>query len=291
MLSAAVSVVEVDCDLPFDLKQSLESGQVFHWQAREFSGIPGFAACPGSVAPVWVGQRQAGGPVFTLAGREKEMAAYFGLDQPLDEIHATFPGEDPFLASAISFCPGLRLLRQPMWECLATFITSSMKQIAHIRAISLLLRERFGQPFTWGGETYHAYPAPAALAEAGEAALRDCKLGYRAKSLHLAARAVAEGEIDLEACSAMPGQQAVMALTRLHGVGDKIAHCALLFGAGRWEMFPIDVWIERVLRKGYRKRIQGAQLQRWAMDYFGENAGYAQQYLFHFARNSVWMKD
>ena len=74
---------------------------------------------------------------------------------------------------------------------------------------------------------------------------------------------------------------------QLHGVGEKIANCALLFGAGRWGAFPIDVWIERILREHYRKRLKGAKLQAWAVKYFGGNAGYAQQYLFHFARKTL----
>ena len=76
-------------------------------------------------------------------------------------------------------------------------------------------------------------------------------------------------------------------LTGLHGVGDKIANCVLLFGCGHWGTFPIDVWIERVLRTQYRKRVKGAKLQTWAMKHFGPNAGYAQQYLFHFARKTL----
>ena len=94
------------------------------------------------------------------------------------EIHGTFPRNDPFLEESIAFCPGLRLIRQPTWECLATFITSSLKQVAHIRAISLTLRQRFGEPARWEGRNYYAYPTPEALLDAGEAALRECALGY-----------------------------------------------------------------------------------------------------------------
>ena len=74
---------------------------------------------------------------------------------------------------------------------------------------------------------------------------------------------------------------------QLHGVGEKIANCALLFSAGQWGAFPIDVWIERILREHYRKRVKGARLQQWAVKHFGPNAGYAQQYLFHFARKTL----
>src|SRR5690606_25903957 len=118
--------------------------------------------------------------------------------------------------------------------------------------------------------------------------LRCCALGYRAKSLHLAARAVASGEIDLAAVEREPSlERAREELMRLHGVGGKIAHCALLFGAGRWDAFPIDVWMERILREHYRKRLNGPKLQAWAGRHFGPHAGYAQQYLFHFARKTL----
>lgn len=178
-----------------------------------------------------------------------------------------------------------------MWECLATFITSSLKQVAHIRAISLTLRERFGEAHQWDGKTYYAYPTPGALAAAGEEKLRECSLGYRAKSLHLAGIDIENGKVSLDGLDKGKTEDAVDELLQLHGVGEKIAHCALLFGSQRWEMFPIDVWIERVLRKPYRKRIKGPKLQKWAMKYFGPNAGYAQQYLFHYARKSVSVKD
>ena len=274
---------------PFDLAEIIDSGQVFHWEKFTYRGIDGFAGRIGDSAPVWIGQNESG-RVHTLPGRENEVARYFGLDHSIEAIHDTFPKNDPFLEQSIAFCPGLRLIRQPTWECLATFITSSLKQVAHIRAISLTLRERFGEAASWEGRTYYAYPTPEALLNAGEDALRECALGYRAKSLHLAARMIHEKEIDLDLLNQLDASEAVSELTRLHGVGEKIAHCALLFGDQRWEMFPIDVWIERVLRKPYRKRVKGAKLQKWAMDYFGSNAGYAQQYLFHFARKSVSVK-
>ncbi|MDF1751892.1 MAG: DNA glycosylase [Verrucomicrobiales bacterium] len=277
-------------DYCFDLAETLNSGQVFHWEEHCFGGIDGFAGCIGEAPPVWIAQTGES-EITTLRGAEDLVSEYLGLDQPIDQIHSSFPQNDEFLDLSISFCPGLRLIRQPMWECLATFITSSLKQVAHIRAISLTLRERYGVAHQWDGKVFYSYPTPLAIAEAGEEALRKCSLGYRAKSLQLAGQMISSGEIDLEGLPEMTTEQAVAELTRLHGVGDKIAHCALLFGGGRWEMFPIDVWIERVLRKPYRKRVKGVKLQKWAMKYFGPNAGYAQQYLFHFARKSVSVND
>ncbi|RYD25356.1 MAG: hypothetical protein EOP86_27420 [Verrucomicrobiaceae bacterium] len=191
---------------------------------------------------------------------------------------------------AVAWCPGLRILRQPSWECLATFITSSLKQVPHIRQISLTLRQRFGEPVSHPGlPEQWAYPSPAALASAGEAALRACGLGYRAAFLHRTARDIAEGRFDLSAVAALPDDEARAALCTLHGVGEKIANCALLFGWERAAAFPIDVWVERVLRQlyfGNDPAIPAKTLRRFAATHFGPAAGYAQQFLFHHARLS-----
>lgn len=284
---ARPSLVEVPYDGAFSLADTLKSGQIFHWEAIEVEGLHGFVGCIGSGAPAFVHQEETG-RILTLEGDVARVARYFGLDHSIAAVHTTFPADDAVLRQAIAYCPGIRVARQPLWECLATFITSSMKQVAHIRAISLTLRERYGEPHEFAGRRFHAYPVPEALAAAGEDALRACALGYRAKSLALAAEAVASGWIDLAAVEAEPSlADAREELTRLHGVGEKIANCALLFGAGRWDAFPIDVWIERILRQLYRKRIKGAKLQAWAGRHFGPHAGYAQQYLFHFARKTL----
>ncbi len=280
-------LVEVPFDGDFSLGDTLKSGQIFHWEAITFGGIDGYAGCIGDGPPAFVTQ-DASGVVRTLAPDAGRVGRYFGLDHSSASVRAAFPANDPVLAEAIAFCSGIRVARQPLWECLATFITSSLKQVAHIRAMSLTLRSRFGERHEFAGHHFHAYPTPEALAAAGEAALRECGLGYRAKSLHLAALAVSTGAIDLAAVEAEPSlARAREQLLALHGVGDKIANCALLFGAGHWDAFPIDVWIERILRDLYRKRVKGAKLQAWAEKHFGPHAGYAQQYLFHFARKTL----
>ncbi len=280
-------LVNVPYDGIFSLRDTMKSGQLFHWEPYEWGDLSGFAGCIGNAPPSFIAQRESGEVVTFTPDRER-VSRYFGLDHCVSEIHATFPENDPVLEKAIAYCPGLRIARQPMWECLATFITSSLKQVAHIRAISMTLRQRFGVEYSFGDRVFYSYPEPAALAAAGEEALRGCSLGYRAKSLHLAALALAAGEVDIEGIEAEANPDlARIELMQLHGVGEKIANCALLFGAGRWQAFPIDVWIERILREHYRKRIRGAKLQAWASRYFGPNAGYAQQYLFHFARKTL----
>ena len=216
-------------------------------------------------------------------------ARYFALDHPLAEICASLP-DDPAMQAAAAFCRGLRIMRQPRWECLATFITSSMKQVAHIRQISGALRQRFGRRIAIAGTHVHAFPSAARLAQTTEKELRACALGYRAKNLLATAQLVGRGDIDLDRLAALPDDELRAQLCDLPGVGAKVANCVMLFAYERLRAFPIDVWIERVLREKYfprRRKLTTGQLRRFAARHFGEHGGYAQQYLFHHARKTT----
>src|SRR6266511_851832 len=275
----------------FDLAMTLDSGQVFHWQkiGKGFVGTIGDRA-------VYVEQR--GNVLNGHSSREKLdgfkpssfpriVAHYFALDHPLAEICASFPN-DPIMIAARNFCRGLRIIRQPKWECLATFICSSMKQVAHIRQISLALRKRFGKQRRIGSQFVYTFASPRRLTQASEKELRDCKLGYRAKNLRATARLVGSGQADLEAWSALSDVELRNQLCALPGVGPEVANCVMLFAYERLRAFPIDVWIERVLRQHYfsgRKKMTAQRLRQFSETYFGEHGGYAQQYLFHHARS------
>src|SRR5215831_18975732 len=274
----------------FNLEKTLDSGQVFHWQK---SGN-GFVGTIGDF-PVCVEQdnetlkvRFGGPPKPTREPRVLPgiVARYFALDHPLAEICNSFP-KDPVMSAACDFCRGLRIIRQPKWECLATFICSSMKQVAHIRQISLGLRKRFGEQRRIGDHLVYTFPPAERLAHASERELRECKLGYRGKNLRATARLVSSGKADLEAWSALADSELRKQLCALPGIGPKIANCVMLFAYGRLRAFPIDVWIERVLRQKYfsrRKKMTAQRLRQFSERYFGEHGGYAQQYLFHHAR-------
>src|SRR5437660_1079174 len=191
------------------------------------------------------------------------------------------------MTAARDFCRGLRIIRQPKWECLATFICSSMKQVAHIRQISAALRNRFGDQRQIGGGVPHTFPSAQRIARAFEKQLRACALGYRAKNLRATAQLVSSGECNLEAWSALSDAELGKRLSALPGVGAKIANCVMLFAYERLRAFPIDIWIDRVLRQQYfprRKKIATQRLREFSETYFGEHGGYAQQYLFHHAR-------
>jgi N-glycosylase/DNA lyase len=276
----------------FDLLMTLNSGQVFHWEKAG----NGFVGAIGD-QPVYVEQR---GDVLRVkvasassrCNKEHGQDAhatirhYFALDHPLAEICASFPN-DPIMNAARKFCGGLRIIRQPKWECLATFICSSMKQVAHIRQISHALRRRFGEQCKIDKYELCSFPSAQRIADSSEKDLRECALGYRAKNLLATARLVSSGEADLQAWAAFFDVDLRAKLRALPGVGAKIANCVMLFAYERLRAFPIDVWIERVLREKYfprARKLTGRRLRAFSETYFGEHGGYAQQYLFHHAR-------
>jgi len=265
----------------FDLEMTLHSGQVFHWDKID----NGFIGTIGD-QPAYVEQR--GNLLFVSRGSQDLVRKYFALDHSLAEICASFP-DDPVMNAARSFCRGLRIIRQPKWDCLATFICSSMKQLAHIRQISRRVRERFGLARKIDNHLVYRFPAARRIAESSEKELRECALGYRAKNLLATARLVANRDVDLEKMAELSDVDLWGMLCELPGVGAKVANCVMLFAYERLRAFPVDVWIERVLRESYfsgLRKLNAARLRTFTQKYFGEHGGYAQQYLFHYARKS-----
>jgi N-glycosylase/DNA lyase len=232
-------------------------------------------------APLYA--EQNGALLRVPAGREDLARRYFSLDHPLEAIYAAFPS-DPFSRAALAACRGIRILRQPRWECLATFITSPMKQVAHIRQISFQLREAYGQKIP--GSRINAFPTASRLAQTTERDLRECRLGFRAKSLLGAATAIASGEVDLDTLESRPTDEARSQLCLLPGVGRKVANCVLLFAYERLDAVPVDIWISRILRAMRKRRSSLRALEEFSNRRFGAYAGYIQQYLFHHARMS-----
>jgi 3-methyladenine DNA glycosylase/8-oxoguanine DNA glycosylase len=265
----------------FDLGMTLNCGQVFHWQ-KHGRGFTGAIA----ETPTYVEQE---GHLVRFAGIDaKELAHYFAFDHLLTEICASFP-KDAALQTARQFCRGLRIIRQPKWECLATFICSSMKQLGHIRQISLSLRKRFGTARKICGQQVLLFPPAERIADASEKELQESALGYRAKNLRATAQQIASGAVDLASWSGLSDLELHDRLCALPGVGTKVANCVMLFAYERIGAFPIDVWIERVLREKYFAQRQSAtkkELAKFASGYFGAYGGYAQQYLFHYARTA-----
>jgi N-glycosylase/DNA lyase len=266
----------------YDLAATLDSGQVFRW--REQNG-----AWTGVVGENFTRLTQTREGIFAeTAAPQKDwgwLREFLQTEIELETILKTFPDDAPMNA-AVAACRGLRVLRQDPWECLASFILSSTKQIVQIRQIVSLLCERFGGRL--GCRTF-AFPTPDKIAGATEIELRDCKMGFRAPNLLAAARQIAAGKFDLEKIRRLNYPEAREELMKLRGVGGKIADCVLLFGYGFDSAFPVDVWIERALQRLYfpRRRASEKQLRSFAATHFGPHAGWAQQYLFHYIRTKM----
>jgi N-glycosylase/DNA lyase len=272
----------------YALGETLESGQAFGWD-RDGEGWTGV------VAGRWVRLSQCDGVISAEVAEPVTewgwIESYLDLHEDLGSVLATFPQDGP-LGESIAACRGLRLLRQDPWECLAGFICSSTKQIVQIRQIVRNLRERYGAPVVTpeGVSPAFAFPSVEAVAALDESALRACKLGFRAPYLLGAARRVAEGRLDLAAVSRMGLEEARVQLMELSGVGRKVADCALLFGFGHRQAFPVDVWVRAALTRLYfprARKVTARRIEEFSASYFGANGGYAQQYLFHYVRTRL----
>jgi N-glycosylase/DNA lyase len=269
----------------YDLDATLASGQAFRWarHSAAWTGIVGSRHVTLSAAPEGL-RAQTAVPVADWAW----LGYYLQTGVALDQVLETFPQDEPMQA-AVKACRGLRLLRQDPWECLASFILSSTKQIVQIQQIVALVCERYGEPVAVppGAAPGYSFPAPARLAALSEAELRRCKMGFRAPNLLTAARRVAAGELDLASLGSLSVGEARNTLLELPGVGLKIANCVLLFAYGFPTAFPVDVWVIKALQGLYfpRRRVNLARLQRFAAEHFGPQGGYAQQYLFHYMRS------
>ena len=268
----------------YDLAATFRCGQVFRWQWH--------APCwVGVIGARWVRLCPASGGLRAETAEPVSdwdwLAHYLQLDADLSEIVRVFPDDEPMRA-AVAACRGLRLLRQDPWECLASFILSSTKQIVQIQQVVTLLCERYGEPLAVapGCPPAFAFPFPARLAYAREAELRACKMGFRAPYLLATAHLIASGRFDLARLQRLPLAAARAELMLLPGVGRKIADCVLLFAYGFQSAFPVDVWVMKALRELYfpRRRVAASQLRAFVDTHFGPHAGYAQQYLFHYMR-------
>ncbi len=268
----------------YDLAATLISGQAFRWRFRD-------AAWESVIHSRWVRLKQNKNQIIAQTVVPNSdwnwLIHYLQLGTNLPEILSTFPDDEP-MRTALTTCHGLRLLRQDPWECLASFILSSTKQIVQIQQIVTLLCARFGQPVAVpvGHEPVFSFPTFEQIALKNEADLRACKMGFRAPYLLGTAKMITNREVVLENLQRSSVEEARAELLKLPGVGRKIADCVLLFAYDFPSAFPVDVWIMKALRQLYfpKRRVHLKRLQKFSQTHFGPNAGYAQQYLFHYIR-------
>jgi N-glycosylase/DNA lyase len=261
----------------FSLAQILCSGQTFRWRPQG-DGFIGVA----------LGQlvyAEQSGDVLALHGVDESAGAgfirYFDLERDYGAIKTTYE-DHAFLSDSMAYAHGMRVLRQPPFETLISFIISANNNVPRIMGIVERLCCRFGLPMDGG----HAFPTPDMLAALSEADVAACGAGYRARHIIGAAKMVADG-FSLDAVAGMPYLEARQALTELPGVGLKVADCVALYALGFLQAFPADVWMKRVLCEvyGYCGK-NDKQLRAFVDAQFGDLAGIAQQYMFHYARHN-----
>ena len=300
---------------PYDLRGTLCGGQAFRW--REEGGGWFCGVIFGNVVRM---RRVDEGIEFVSAPDDEASLAplvrdYLRVDDDMDEVYSAL-SEDEHLADAVKQHQGLRVLRQEPWECLVGFICSANNNIPRITANVEDMALHYGRsllghdlPTSADGDgdglqgcERKVFPTARQLVDAGEQALRDLKLGFRAVNVIAAAEGIAEGEgPDLFSLREADYEDALAELVKLRGIADKVANCVMLFSLDKPQAFPVDVWIVKAMRDWYpdapvppalnsngnkttpterHKR----EMREWALERYGEHAGYANQYMFHHKR-------
>ena len=269
---------------PAVLAEVLDGGQTFRWNRSPdgiWQGV--WSGCVARLKPaepdgvLWSAPQELAGIVAD------ELPSYFGADLRFYRLVDDLPWRsDAHLARCLKAFPGLRLLRQPLEETLLCFLCSANKQIVQIKQMVELLARRRGREIAPG---FHRLPTWAELAASSEEDLRACLLGFRARYVKGTAQVLAGNGGWFTRLESLPYREARERLCELPGVGEKITDCVLLFGAGRLEAFPVDVWITRTMELRYG--LDGwtpQQIAHFGRAHFGASAGLAQQYLFAWER-------
>lgn len=210
-----------------------------------------------------------------IAEFESVWLEYLGLTLDYDAVRGSFDADDRHLSDAADVGQGIRILGQEPWETLISFIISQNNNIPRIRSLVERLCVRCGRKFSANGEELFAFPTPDEMATLDEVDFVEMGMGYRVAYLVDATRAVQDGRLRLDELCDMSTDRVIDRLKCVKGVGTKVASCVALFGFGKYDAFPIDVWVKRILAKHYPDR---------ADNDFGPYAGIAQQYLFYYER-------
>lgn len=271
----------------FDLHKTCQCGQAFRWVRTGDLGELEEGVVRGRLLRL----EQRGAELALHPPVDDETVAialdYFRLRQSHAGIEARIAKIDSVMAAAVESARGLRLVAQEPWECLVSYIISANNSVAQISRVVENISRAWGSPVD--GSPRHAFPPPHNLGCASEAQVLACKAGFRSRSICEAAAKVGGGQLDLDAVAAMDYHTAKQELMLLRGVGEKVADCVLLFSMGKFEAFPVDVWIERAVRHLYfdSQQVSHREIRQWAAASFGGLAGYAQEYLFAYARLAI----
>ncbi|MFB6203979.1 MAG: DNA-3-methyladenine glycosylase [Candidatus Nanohaloarchaea archaeon] len=272
-----------------DLEETMTCGQTFCWHRVSgelySDGQPHFYSFRDG-KPLIVEETEEGVEVRTELDRE-EVERALGLHHDLEEVFSTFP-EDETLELARDELWGLRLLQDDPFACLVSYLCSPQMQIPRIKRMHNAIADRWGETTVIDGVEMRRFPGPSELSDATEQELREIGVGYRAEYIERSVEKIENG-FSLEETREMDYTDARDHLKQLHGVGDKVADCVLLFSLGFYEAAPLDTWARKALKVHY----PGLHSENYAeaseniRDHFGEYAGYAQEYIFHAARTGL----
>lgn len=266
----------------FDLMTTLECGQTFCWQ-KEGRGY--INADLGQVVYV---EQHGDRLYYETSSDDISLEILLRLDDPLPEIQKEI-NKDDLMEKSIKFAPGLRIVSDPFFPCLISFICSIWKNIPAIRKATQTLRKEIGPKYRFKRKEYYGFPSAEQLADMSLDTLRKLSLGFRSEFISKSSSSIVANAMDSISLKKCGYKKAHTLLKSLHGVGDKVADCVCLFSLGYLEAFPIDSWIDNVISQNYELFTSNgtsyAKKSEAARSYFGRYAGYAQEYLFHYTRS------
>jgi N-glycosylase/DNA lyase len=274
--------ISLSSNQPFSLDQTLGCGQVFRWERTKDGWW--YGVVEGKVIKI----RQDESNLVFEGAKTAFIRNYFSLDIDLEKVIKSIDC-DPFIHAAISSCTGLRLVRQPPWECLVSYICSTNSNIPTIRRRIASLAEQFGKAIEFEEKTWYTFPNPPSLSCEGYEGLTICRLGYRQSYVFGTSCSVTDEKQWEETIRILPYEDARKELMTLHGVGPKAADCILLFAFQKYEAFPVDVWIRRIMQQNYITNLDLKTgltnrdyntIRLFVREHFGEYCGYAQEYLY-----------
>ena len=275
----------------FELKDIFECGQCFRWIEQEDGSYIG-------VIKNGVIQVKKENKVISFTGMcdgnlKKIVEEYFDLNRDYEKIKKQLENIDEYLKTSIEYGNGIRILNQDLWETIISFIISANNNIPRIKGIIERISQKYGNEIEWNGKKYYTFPSCEQLKDVTVQEYRSLGLGFRDIRLYETTQMILNKEVDLEKLRENPNTQEVRnELLKLSGVGPKVADCILLFSdLKRFDVFPIDVWVRRVMNDLYIKesdesKVSKTKIEKLAEEKFGDLKGLAQQYLFYWRREN-----
>ena len=276
----------------FEPKHIFECGQSFRWNENENGSYIGVVGS--NVINVEKVDNNILFSSFGADNLEKLAINYFDLNRDYKEIKRRLSSIDEYLANSVKYGSGIRILNQDLWETIISFIISANNNIPRIKGIIERMSKKYGNKIEWKGKEYYTFPTVESLSKATVEDLRNLGLGFRDVRIYETTRNILNKEVDLEELHKEKDTKKVRdTLLTLSGVGPKVADCILLFSTlKRFDVFPIDVWVRRVMNDLYIKnedetKVNKKEIEKLAKEKYGNLEGLAQQYLFYWKRDTA----